>query len=611
MNLDLALVLLTLTAAIVMFVINRPRMDAVALLVMVAMPFTGIISMNEALAGFADPSVILIAALFVIGEGLVRTGVARRLGDWLDRQAGSSENRLLILLMAAVGGLGSLMSSTAVVAIFIPVVLRISQNRGTAPSRLMMPLSFAALISGMLTLVATAPNLVVNAELIRQGAKGFGFFSFTPFGLPLLALGIVYMLFARGLLTSRTGLPPAADRRPGLQQWIEQYSLAEREKRARISSDSSLVGKRLDELSLRSAGVNLLAIERGTGFAAKMLRPTAWTELRADDVLIADVQTSSEGINELWHSLKLEPLPLSETGNYFVDLSQEIGAAEVILPAESKLIGQTVLEAGVRSEYGLTVIGLRHGSKVVAHGLLQERLKIGDTLLLIGFWSDIRNLQSDMDDIVVLNMPAELEEVLPAARRAPRALAVLGLVVALMISGLVPNVQAALIGCLLMGLLGCVDFNSGYRSINWKSLVLIVGMLPFSLALQRTGGIDLAADAVVNLLGDAAPSLVLATLFVITAVLGLFISNTATAVLMAPVALAIAKDLGASPYPFAMIVALAASAAFMTPISSPVNTLVVGPGQYSFSDFVKVGVPFTVIVAAVSVLLVPIFLPLH
>ena len=170
MNLDLALVLLMLAAAIGMFVINRPRMDAVALLVMVAMPFTGVITMNEALAGFADPSIILIAALFVIGEGLVMTGVARRLGDWLDAKAGGSENRLLILLMAAVGGLGSLMSSTAVVAIFIPVVLRISQNRGMAPSRLMMPLSFAALISGMLTLVATAPNLVVNAELIRQGA---------------------------------------------------------------------------------------------------------------------------------------------------------------------------------------------------------------------------------------------------------------------------------------------------------------------------------------------------------------------------------------------------------------------------------------------------------
>jgi di/tricarboxylate transporter len=611
MNLDLALVLLMLAAAILMFVINRPRMDAVALLAMVAMPFTGIITTNEALAGFSDPSIVLIAALFVIGEGLVMTGVARRLGDWLDAKAGSSENRLLILLMAAVGGLGSLMSSTAVVAIFIPVVLRITQNRGSTASRLMMPLSFAALTSGMLTLVATAPNLVVNAELIRQGARGFSFFSFTPFGLPLLALGIVYMLFARNLLVPKTGLLIAADRRPSLQQWIGQYGLAEREKRARIGSDSSLVGKRLDELSLRSAGVNILAIERGTGFAARMLRPAGSTELQADDVLFADVHISNEGIDKLWHSLKLEPLPLGETGNYFVDLSQEIGAAEVILPAESRLIGQTVLEARVRSEYGLTVIGLRHGSKVVAHGLLEERLKIGDTLLLVGFWSDIRHLQSDMDDIVVLNMPAELQDVLPAARRAPHALAVLGLVVALMISGVVPNVQAALIGCLLMGLFGCVDFNSAYRSINWKSLVLIVGMLPFSLALQRTGGVDLAADAVVNLVGGAAPRLVLATLFVITAVIGLFISNTATAVLMAPVALAIAKDLGASPYPFAMIVALAASAAFMTPISSPVNTLVVGPGQYRFGDFVKVGVPFTVIVAIVSVLLVPVFLPLH
>jgi len=609
MNLDLALVLLMLAVAIVMFAINRPRMDAVALLVMVAMPFTGIITMNEALAGFADQTIILIAALFVIGEGLVMTGVARRLGDWLDAKAGGSEKRLLILLMAAVGGLGSLMSSTAVVAIFIPVVLRISQNRGTAPSRLMMPLSFAALISGMLTLVATAPNLVVNAELIRQGAQGFNFFSFTPFGLPLLALGIVYMLFARGLLASKTSLPAAADRRPSLQRWIEQYSLADREKRGRISAGSSLVGKRLDELSLRSAGVNLLAIERGTGFAARVLRPTAQTELQADDVLLADVHASKEGINKLWDSLKLEPRSLSEIGNYFVDRSQEIGAAEVILPAESMLIGQTVREARIRSEYGLTVIGLRHGSQVVVHDLLEERLKIGDILLLIGFWSDIRELQSNTDDVVVLNMPAELQEVLPAAQRAPHALAVLGLVVALMISGWVPNVQAALIGCLLMGLLGCVDFNSAYRSINWKSLILIVGMLPFSLALQRTGGVDLAADAVLGLVGGAAPRLVLASLFVITAGLGLFISNTATAVLMAPVALAIAKDLGASPYPFAMIVALAASTAFMTPISSPVNTLVVGPGQYSFGDFVKVGAPFSVVVAIVSVLLVPIFLP--
>ena len=202
-----------------------------------------------------------------------------------------------------------------------------------------------------------------------------------------------------------------------------------------------------------------------------------------------------------------------------------------------------------------------------------------------------------------------MQEVLPAAKRAPQAVLILALTVGLMVSGLVPNVHAALIGCLLMGLFRCVDMSSAYRSVSWKSLILIVGMLPFSLALQRTGGVDLAADAVLALTGNAAPRTVLAILFVITAVLGLFISNTATAVLMAPVALAVAKDLGASPYPFAMTVALAASAAFMTPISSPVNTLVVGPGNYTFGVFVKIGVPFTMVVMMVSLLLVPWLLP--
>src|SRR5579871_5372883 len=275
MNFDLALVLLMLAAAIAMFVANRPRMDAVALLVMVAMPFTGIITVNEALAGFADPSIILIAALFVIGEGLVMTGVARRLGDWLDAKAGGSENRLLILLMAAVGGLGSLMSSTAVVAIFIPVVLRILKNRGTAPSRLMMPLSFAALISGMLTLVATAPNLVVNAELIRQGATGFGFFSFTPFGLAFLVLGIAYMLFARGFLPVSAKSADGERRSPNLLDWVTQYGLTDQAFRVRVLADSPLVGKRLEELPLRASGVDLLAIELPGRFRTEVIRPNA------------------------------------------------------------------------------------------------------------------------------------------------------------------------------------------------------------------------------------------------------------------------------------------------------------------------------------------------
>jgi di/tricarboxylate transporter len=241
--------------------------------------------------------------------------------------------------------------------------------------------------------------------------------------------------------------------------------------------------------------------------------------------------------------------------------------------------------------------------------LRHEDLQVGDTLLVIGPWKAIRDLQQATSKLIAFNLPVELDEVLPAPGKAIHATVCLLIAVGLMISGKIPNVQAALIGALLMGVAGCVNLNSAYRSIDWKTLVLIVGMLPFSIALERTGGVELAAAALTDLVGGAGVRVVLATIFLVTAVLGMFISNTATAVLMAPVAITIAKDLGFSPQPFAMIVALAASTAFMTPVSSPVNTLVVTPGRYTFGDFVKLGVPFSLIVMAVSVALVPWLLP--
>jgi di/tricarboxylate transporter len=471
-----------------------------------------------------------------------------------------------------------------------------------------MPLSMAALISGMLTLVATAPNLVVSAELVRQGHEGFSFFAFTPFGLPILALAIGYMIFARRLLPDRR--PPGTDARvpPRLRDWLKAYALAGRALRVRILPDSPLVGQTLDRLQLRKEGINILAIERTGRFSSEIIRPDGATELRAGDLVLIDARSAPERSRELQKELRVEVLPL-EDSDYFFDRSQQIGMVEAIVPPDSPLIGNTVLEARIRAEHRLTVIGLRHGSKPVGDGLLGEKLRAGDTLLLTGFWSDIGRQQADRNGLVVLNLPAEHAELLPAAGRVPQALAILALTVGLMISGWVTTVHAALIGCLLMGVFRCVDLPSAYNSISWKSLVLIVGMLPFSLALQRTGGVELAADAVVSLAGDASPRVLLGVIFVITAMLGLFISNTATAVLMAPVALAVAGEIGASPYPFAMTVALAASAAFMTPVSSPVNTLVIGPANYTFGDFAKVGVPFTVVVLLVAVLLVPAILP--
>lgn len=610
---SLAIVLLLLAAAIAMFALNKPRMDAVALIMLTALPFTGAVTMGEALSGFSDPNIVLIAALFVIGEGLVRTGVARHLGDWLTTKAGGSETRLLVLLMVVVCGLGATMSSTAVTAIFIPVVMRIAQSLQIAPRRLMMPLSFAALISGMTTLIATAPNLVVNSELARylqkQGhadATGFHFFSFTPFGLPILAAGIVYMLFARHWLSASVE-PEASARvtRPSLADWISEYQLANREQRFQVKPGSTLAGKTVGEIRRGdTSGAILIAVEHG----GKLIQPTDDTVIHVGDALFVDLSAPEADIEALRRQYDVETLPIS--GEYFTDQSQQIGMAEVIVPATAEFVGKTVNEADFRSRYGLTVIGLQRCGESYERGLREEELRPGDTLLMIGAWSAIRNLRSDTRDLVVLNLPAEFDELLPAPGKAPQAVACLLLAVGLMVSGIVPNVQAALIGCLLMGVLGCVDLNSAYRSIDWKTIVLIVGMLPFSIALDRTGGVEMAADGLMAVIGGAGPRAVLATLFAITAMLGMFISNTATAVLMAPVAISLADELHASPYPFAMIVALAASTAFMTPVSSPVNTLVVTPGNYTFGDFVKTGVPFSLLVLVISVILVPWLLPL-
>jgi di/tricarboxylate transporter len=339
-----------------------------------------------------------------------------------------------------------------------------------------------------------------------------------------------------------------------------------------------------------------------------VLQPTPKKELQPNDVLLIDLFGPNSDGAALKRQFDLEEMPL--TGAYFTDRSQEIGMVEAIVPANSDLVGKALIEAKFRTWYGLTVIGLRRGVAAHERGLLNKELKVGDTLLLIGPWEDIENLQSTGRDLVVIDLPAEIHEVLPVPGKAAHAVLCLVLVVVLMVSGLVPNVQAALIGCLLMGLLGCIDLTSAYRSIDWKTIVLIVGMLPFSTALQKTGGVDLAADGLRAVTSGTGASVVLGTLFALTALLGMFISNTATAVLMAPVAIALAKDLNASPYPFAMIVALASSTAFMTPVSSPVNTLVVTPGNYTFGDFVRIGVPFSILAMIVCVVLVPLLLPL-
>ena len=609
MNGELIWVLSLLAIAVVLFATGKVRMDAIALMVIVAFVLSGTLTLNEAFSGFSDPNVILIAALFIIGDGLVRTGVATKMGAWLVSVAGNSETKMLIYLMLTVAGLGAFMSSTGVVAIFIPVVLSVSARMNTSPSRLMMPLSFAGLISGMMTLVATPPNLVVNSELLREGLHGFSFFSVTPIGLVVLILGIVYMLAVRFMLKTDNG-DSARDgrKRSTFRDLIREYHLTGRARRLAIRPGSPMIGQRLDDLKLRERYcANVIGVERWRRFRRVIVNVNGVSEFRARDVLLFDMSASDVDLRQFCGEQMLEPMVLR--GEYFADQALDVGMAEVALIPDSEMIGKTVREIAFRTRFGLNIVGMKRDGKAMDGSVVDEPLQLGDILLVVGNWRQIALLAKRGRDFVVLNMPVEVDDASPAHSQAPHAIFCLVLMVALMLTDEIPNPIAAIIACLLMGKFRCINAESAYKAIHWPSIILIVGMMPFALALQKTGGVDLVVKGLMDVAGGEGPYLMLGCLFMMCAAIGLFISNTATAVLMAPIALAAAKSMGVSPYPFAMVVAMAASAAFMTPVSSPVNTLVLGPGKYSFSDFVKIGVPFTILVMVVCVLLIPVLFP--
>lgn len=609
MNGELIWVLSLLAIAVVLFATGKVRMDAIALMVIVAFVLSGTLTLNEAFSGFSDPNVILIAALFIIGDGLVRTGVATKMGAWLVSVAGNSETKMLIYLMLTVAGLGAFMSSTGVVAIFIPVVLSVSARMNTSPSRLMMPLSFAGLISGMMTLVATPPNLVVNSELLREGLHGFSFFSVTPIGLVVLILGIVYMLAMRFMLKTDNG-DSARDgrKRSTFRDLIREYHLTGRARRLAIRPGSPMIGQRLDDLKLRERYcANVIGVERWRRFRRVIVNVNGVSEFRARDVLLIDMSASDVDLRQFCGEQMLEPMVLR--GEYFADQALDVGMAEVALIPDSEMIGKTVREIAFRTRFGLNIVGMKRDGKAMDGSVVDEPLQLGDILLVVGNWRQIALLAKRGRDFVVLNMPIEVDDASPAHSQAPHAIFCLVLMVALMLTDEIPNPIAAIIACLLMGKFRCINAESAYKAIHWPSIILIVGMMPFALALQKTGGVDLVVKGLMDVAGGEGPYLMLGCLFMMCAAIGLFISNTATAVLMAPIALAAAKSMGVSPYPFAMVVAMAASAAFMTPVSSPVNTLVLGPGKYSFSDFVKIGVPFTILVMVVCVLLIPVLFP--
>lgn len=597
--------LIAVTAALMAS--NKLRFDIIALLVVLVLMLTGILSAAEALSGFGSPVVMLVACLLIIGDMLDRTGVAAAIGNWILRKGGSSESRLYLVIMGSAGILGAVMSSTAIVAIFIPIILRIARETGIRASSLMMPMSYAALISGMLTLIATTPNLVVSEELKASGYSEFGFFSFTPVGLAVLVVAIAYIL-----LLGRKLLPAPQDDEQETTGSRSIFDLWQDYREARelyyctVADDSSLVDRSIADAEIQSLfGVRVIGIIRGgRNGTEKVPLPPSNAMLHAGDALLTIAEPEQfQRFNERFSVSRYTPTERDRQRWLW-----ELGTSTVLIHPESPQIGKSVMEARFRDRYKLHVLGMRRDGDTVPD-FEDARLRPSDSLLVLGPWSAIKQMRSQHHDFVTMETAIESEQIVPQYKRMPVALCILGAMVMLSVFNVVPLVAAVIMAALAAVFTRCMTMEDAYRSIHWSSLVLVAGMLPLADALDKTGGTALIVEALMSGMGDASAGAMLTVLFFLTAGIGLFLSNTASAVLVAPIAIAAAESLGVSPYPFAIAVLIAASAAFVTPVSTPVVTLVVEPGRYQFMDFVKVGVPLLLLTWLTTLLVAPLLFP--
>jgi di/tricarboxylate transporter len=598
-----------LAGAIALFAWGRPRVDIVAILVVLALMLSRVLTPREAFAGFGDPVVVLIAAIFIVGEALVNTGVVHRLGEAVMKLGGGNETRLIVLIMVLAGSIGAFMSSSAIVAMFIPLVLTVARKTGLNNKRMLMPLSVAALISGMMTLIASSPNMIIESELRGHGLAPLDFFSWTPFGLAVLAAAIAFMLPARGLLSKQLVAKDAAATAPSAYDLLGSYGLAGHWHRLRVPAGSPLIDRSVAQMKhlYDELGAVLVGFEKHQRGKPQFLAALPETVFGTNDSIFVIAETDqAQQIVETQQLVEMPPLDARTRA----EALQEVGAAELMLAPESKLIGKLLGDLDFRSRYRVSVLAIRRRGEALTTNMVNQTLDFGDTLLVAGDWADIGKLWDDREDFLVLTLPAEYQERLPARQRAPVAIVILIAMVVVMAFGLIPNSAAALLAALAMIVGGCVRLDAIYRIISWKTVVLIAGMLPLATALTKTGAADLMAKELVAALGSLGPIAMLVVVFLVTALVGLFVSNSATAVLIGPIAIDAAQTLHVSPYAFAMTVSIACCAAYVTPVSSPVNMLVMEPGGYAFGDYVKIGLPLLLLTLLVTVALVAVIYPL-
>lgn len=612
--------IVVLLLSVCFFINGRIRSDIVALCALVALIVLGILTPEEALTGFSNSVVIMMVGLFVVGGAIFQTGLAKMISSRLMKFAGNSETRLFFLVMAVTSLMGAFVSNTGTVAIMIPIVVSMAMSVKMNPGRLLMPLAFASSMSGMMTLIGTPPNLVINAELVKNGFEGLGFFTFLPVGLICAVVGALLLLPLSRKYLSKQGPLSGASASSGksLKTLVKEYGIANSLHRVQVVPDSPVVGKMIGELDIRrNYGLNIIEVRHIEHSQRKLLSKNlvqqaadSDTILRVDDI----IYMSGNEENVKAFVVKYGLVMIADDGNTenrgldFYD----IGVAEIVLMSTSSVVNKSIREVEFRTKYNVSVLGICRKNKYILQGIADETIHVGDVLLVQGAWDNIANLEKEDNEWIVVGRPLEEAAKVTLDYKAPVAAAIMLGMIAVMVFDFIPvaPVTAVMVAGLLMVLTGCFrNVEAAYKTINWESIVLIAAMMPMSLALEKTGVSSWISNALVSSLGSFGPMILMAGIYFTTSFMTMFISNTATAVLMAPIAMSSAMQVGVNPVPFLFAVTLGASLCFASPFSTPPNALVMPAGQYSFSDYVKVGLPLQVVLGIVMIMVLPLLFP--
>ena len=559
--------------------------------------------------------------LFVVGGAIFQTGLAKKISSRILTLAGKSEMRLFILVMLVTSAIGGFVSNTGTVALLLPIVVSLAMSADVSPSRFLMPLAFASSMGGMMTLIGTPPNLIINSTLLNAGHEGLSFFTFLPVGLICITVGLLVLVpLSKIFLSKNTDSDKKKNsKRKTLKELVKEYGVSNSLSLLKVNDNSQITGKSIAELGLRNKyGINIFEIRRKESNQNRFLKNVT-QEMAAPDSIIEEGDTlyvtgDIENVKLFANDGGLEIIERNETDKKSRHKLEfyDIGVAEVVVMQSSGLINRTIRESDFRAKYNLNVLGIRRKTDYILKDFADERIHTGDVLLVQGSWENIARLGNEENDWVVIGRPLEEAAKVPLDYKAPVAALIMVLMVAMMVFDFIPvaPVTAVMITAILMVITGCFrNVEAAYKTINWESIVLIAAMMPMSLALEKTGASEYLSNTLVSNLGGYGPHILLAGIYFTTSLMTMFISNTATAVLFAPIALSSAMQVGVSPVPFLFAVTLGASMCFASPFSTPPNALVMPAGQYTFMDYIKVGLPLQIIMGIVMVIVLPLLFP--